>query len=106
MRMGVPLIIADAIPTSTLFIPIKKMMCGNAIPINPPIIENFIISTVGVIIRPIAVFMQKSKTPPPSVIDPAYIMGSMLPRVTSLEIAGTLPRTTPKVKTKKNADKA
>ena len=104
--MGIPLIIADAMPTSTLFIPIKNIMCGNAIPTNPPIIENFIKWIVGVIVRPIAIFMQKSNAPPPSVIDPAYIMGSILPRVTSLEIAGTLPRTTPKIKTKKNADKA
>lgn len=101
-----PLIIADAMPTSTLFMPIKKIMCGKAIPINPPIIENFIILLVRAIVRPIAVLMQKSKTPPPSVIDPAYITGSILPRVTNLEIAGTLPRTTPKIKTKKNADKA
>ncbi len=61
---------------------------------------------VGVIVLPIAIFIQKSKNPPPSEIEPAYIIGSIFPRVTNFETAGTLPRTTPKITTRKSADKA
>ena len=103
MIIGMLLIIVEAMPTSTLLIPIKKMMCGKAMPVNPPITENFIKWVVGLIVPFIAMLIQKSSNPPPSVTDTAYMIGLILPRVTNFEMAGTLPRIRPKIITRKSA---
>ena len=101
--MGMPLIIADAMPTSTVLMPLKNMICGTVIPINPPIRENLITCILSGLIFPRTKFMDKSSTPPIKDMVAAYITGSTPLKTTIFEIAGTLPRTAPSVITNYNA---
>ena len=101
--MGMPLIIADAIPTSTVLMPLKKMMCGIVMPTKPPIRENLMTWIVSGVIFPIMKFMDKSRKPPIRDMLAAYSTGSSPLKTTTFETAGTLPRTAPSVMTSNNA---
>ena len=101
--MGTPLIIADAMPTSTLFMPVKKMICGMVMPTTPPISENHTTCLVTGVVQPRTKLTKTRSNPPKSEMEAEYKIGSIPPRITIFEMAGTLPRTAPSATTNKRA---
>ena len=101
--IGTPLIIAEAMPTSTLLMPLKKMICGMVMPTNPPINENLMNSFLKGVFQPRTRLTEISSKPPKSEMEAAYKIGSIPLRITTFETPGTPPRTAPSATTNSRA---
>ena len=72
-------------------------------PTNPPINENRTTCIVNGVVQPRTRLTKMSSKPPKSEMEAAYKIGSIPPRITIFEMAGTLPRTAPSAPTNNRA---